>query len=98
MRRREKLERIIDYYELPYRHGRRVSDIVARQPLEWFTDEQLEFIASKLVNDARFTARLNRQNRERLARAGSPSGTVRYKPGFAPGNVLKRASETRANS
>ena len=67
MDRREKLGRIIGHYELPYTHGRCVRDVVARQPLEWFTDEQLEDIASKLVNDARFSARLNRHNRQNAA-------------------------------
>lgn len=37
--------------------------------LSWFTDEQIEQIAARLANDARWTTRLNVRNRRSAAAA-----------------------------
>ena len=61
MDRRSKLERIIAYYAIPS-YRRTLGHIVARRPLDWFTDEQLEDVAREMVGDDRRTQQIRRRN------------------------------------
>lgn len=40
-----------------------VSEMVRRKEAPWLTDEQIDDIASKMVEDARITQRMNIRNR-----------------------------------
>lgn len=64
MTRRERLTRIVEWFE-DRRSRRQLDDLIAKRGLTILTDEAMEELARRCVADYRFGQKLNRENRAR---------------------------------
>lgn len=74
MTRRERIDRIIDWFEQD-RRARELAALFRKHGTNCLTDEAQEEYARRCIGSYKFTQKLNRENRDRAAIAKATGGT-----------------------